>query len=153
MTRISSLVLAMSSLLILTVSMQGQEQGTNVNQLARSHRPSVTVIRQRSAPVILKVSSVKLIAGKPGLVDITLKARGASAVKGYHFHYEEVFVDEYKAGGSVVLDSTSLRSLPHEESLIAHGNAKVEVWVSEVEFVDGSKWKSALIPKLKREGE
>jgi hypothetical protein len=143
----------MISFLILTVSIQGQEQGTNVNHLARSQRPSLTVIQQRNAPVILRVSSVKLIAGKPGLVKITFKARGASAVKGYHFHYEEVFVDEYGAEGTVVLDSTSLRSLPDEESLIGHENAKVEVWVSEVKFMDGSKWESALIPKLKREGK
>jgi len=141
----------MISFLILSVPIQGQEQGATVNPLARSHRPSVTVIRQRSAPVILKVSSVKSIAGKPGLVKITFKAQGASAVKGYHFHYEEVFVDKYGTEGTVVTDSTSLRSLAHEESWIAHENAEVEVWVSAVEFLDGSTWESPLIPKLKRE--
>ena len=111
----------------------------------------MTVIRQQSSPVTLKVSSVESIAGKPGLVRITIKARGASTVKGYHFHYEETFVDEYGAAGSVVTDSTSLRSLPNEESFIARENAEVEVWVSEVEFRDKSTWKSSLIPKLKRE--
>ena len=64
------------------------------------------------APVTLKVSSVKLIAGKAGLVNITPKAQGASAVKGFRFHYEEAFVDEHLAEGSVETDSTSLRSVP-----------------------------------------
>jgi hypothetical protein len=150
MTRISSPVLALISFLILTVPIQGQEQGANVNPLARSRRPSVTVIRQQSAPVILKVASVKSIAGKPGLVQITFKARGASAVKGYHFHYEEVFVDKDGTKGTVVTDSTSLRSLSYEESLNAHENAEIEVWVSGVEFLDGSTWESSLIPKLKQ---
>ena len=53
--------------------------------------------------------------------------------------------------GSVVTDSTSLRTLGREESLNAHENAEIEVWVSEVEFMDGSRWKSPLMPKLNRE--
>ena len=155
MTRILSLVLAVIGSLTLTASIgQCQGQIVNVNHLpSKSRRPSGTVIRQQSSPVTLKASSVESIAGKPGLVKVTIKAQGASAVRGYHFHYEEAFVDRYGAEGSVVIDSTSLRSLPHEESFIAHENAEIEVWVSEVEFLDGATWKSALIPKSKREGK
>ncbi len=150
MLRVSSLVFATVCLLILT-AIQSQEQGTNLSKLPRSQRPSVTVIQQQSAPVTLMVSSIKSIPGKPGLVKLTFKPRGASAVKGYHFHYEEIFVDEYNAEGSVVTDSTSLRSLRNEEEFVAHANGKVEVWVSQVEFVDGSKWQSTLVSKLKAE--
>lgn len=153
MTLIFSLVLAAIGSLNVTASIiHCQGQSANANQQAsKSRRPSVTVIRQPSSPVTLKVSSVESISGKPGLVKITIKARGASTVKGYHFHYEATFVDEYGASGSVVTASTSLRSLPHEESFIAHKNGEVEVWVSAVEFLDKSTWKSSLIPKSKRE--
>lgn len=153
MTLILSLVLATLGSLSVTASIiHCQGQSANVNQQrSKSRRPSVTVIRQQSSPVTLKVSSVESIPGKPGLVKITIKAQVASRVKGYHFHYEEAFVDEHGAAGSVVTDSTSLRSMPHEESFIAHENAEVEIWVSEVAFLDGSTWKSSLIPKLKRE--
>ncbi len=149
MVRVSSLALATVCLLILTVAIQSQEQGTNLSNLPRS--PSVTVIQQQNAAVTLKISSIKSIAGKPGLVKLIFKAQGAAAVKGYHFHYEEMFVDEYGAEASVVTDSTSLRSVRNEEDFVAHANAKIKVWVSEVEFVDGSKWQSTLVPKLKRE--
>ena len=155
MTRLSSLVLATISFLTLTVSVvQCQGRDADRDRLAsKSQRPSVTVIRQQSSPVILKISSVKSIPEKPGLVKITLKAQGAETVKGYHFHYEENFVDKGGTRGSVVTDSTSLRTLGREELLNAHENAEIQVWVSEVEFVDGSRWKSSLVPKLKREGE
>ena len=154
MTRLSSLILA-SSFLTFTVSIvQSQDQGAHSNRLAgRSQRPSVTLIRQQSSVVTLKVSAVKSIPEKPGLVKITFKAKGPKTVKGYHFHYEEKFVDKDGTRGSVVTDSTSLRTLKHEESLIAHENAEIEVWVSEVEFMDGTKWKSSLMPKLNREQE
>ena len=153
MILILSLVLATLGSLCLTDSIvHCHEQSANVaHQGSKSRRPSVTVIRQQSSPVTFKVSSVKSIPGKPGLVKITIKAQAASTVKGYHFHYEEVFVDEHGAAGSVVTESTSLRTLPHEESFIARENADIEIWVSEVEFLDGSTWKSSLIPKLKRE--
>jgi hypothetical protein len=153
MTRLSSLILAMISFLTLTVSIaQSQEQGADSNRLAsRSQRPSVTLIQQQRSPVILKISLVKSIPEKPGLVKITFKAQGAKTVKGYHFHYEENFVDKDGTRGSVVTDSTSLRTLGREESLNAHENAEIEVWVSEVEFMDGSRWKSPLMPKLNRE--
>ena len=149
MTRLSSLILAMISFLTLTVSIvQSQEQGADSNRLAsKSQPPSVTVIQQESSQVILKISPVKSIPEKPGLVKITFKAEGAKTVKGYHFHYEENFVDK-DGSGSVVTDSTSLRTLGREESLHAHENAEIRVWVSEVEYMDGSRWKSALIPKL-----
>ena len=152
MTRLSSLILAMITFLTLTVSIvQSQEPGAGSNRLAsRSQRPSVTLIQQQSSPVILKISQVKSVPEKPGLVKITLKAQGTKTVKGYHFHYEENFVDKDGARGSVVTDSTSLRTLGREESLNAHENAEIEVWVSEVEFMDGSRWKSALMPKLNR---
>jgi len=110
----------------------------------------VTLIQQQSSPVILKISPVKSIPEKPGLVKITFKAEGAKAVRGYHFHYEEKFVDKEGTRGSVVTNSTSLRTLGREESLNAHENAEIEVWVSEVEFMDGSRWKSSLMPKLNR---
>ena len=154
MTRLSSLILTTISFLILTVSIvQSQEQGADSNRLAsRSQRPSLTLIQQQSSPVILKISSVKSIPEKPGLVKITFKATGAKTVKGFHFHYEETFVDKDGAKGSVVIDSTSLRTLGREESLIGHEKAEIEVWVSEVEFMDGSRWKSSLIPKLKSAG-
>jgi len=113
----------------------------------------VTLIQQQSSPVILKISPVKSIPEKPGLVKITFKAKGAKTVKGYHFHYEEKFVDEDGTRGSVVTNSTSLRTLGREESLNAHENAEIEVWVSEVEFMDGSRWKSSLMPKLNRKEE
>ena len=149
MTRLSSLILAMIGFLILTVSIvQSQEQGADSDRRAsRSQRPSVTLIQQQSSPVILRISSVKSIPEKPGLVKITFKAKGAKTVKGYHFHYEENFVDKDGTRGSVMTDSTSLRTLGREESLIAHENAEIEVWVSEVEFMDGSRWKSSLVPK------
>ena len=152
MTRLSSLILAMISFLTLTVSIvQSQEQGAASNRLAsKSQRPSVILIQQQSSPVILKISPVKSIPEKPGLVKITFKAQGAKTVKGYHFHYEENFVDKDGTRGSVVTDSTSLRTLGREESLNAHENAKIEVWVSEVEFMDGSRWKSPLMPKVNR---
>ena len=152
MTRLSSFILAMISFLTLTVSIvQSQEQGADSNRLAsKSERPSVTLIQQQSSPVILKISPVKSIPEQPGLVKITFKAQGAKTVKGYHFHYEENFVDKDGTRGSVVTDSTSLRTLGREESLNAHENAEIEVWVSEVEFMDGSRWKSALMPKLNR---
>jgi hypothetical protein len=145
----------MISFLTLTVSIvQSQEQGADSNRLAsRSQRPFVTVIKQQSSPVILKISHVKSIPEKPGLVKITFKAQGAKTVKGYHFHYEWNFVDKDGTRGSVVTDSTSLRTLGREESLIAHGNAEIEAWVSEVEFMDGSRWKSSLVPKLNRKKE
>ena len=149
MTRLSSLILAMISFLTLTVSIvQSQEQGADSNRRAsRSQRPSVTLIQQQSSQVILKISPLTLIPEKPGLVKITFKAEGAKTVKGYHFHYEENFVDK-EGRGSVVTDSTSLRSLGREETFYAHENAEIRVWVSEVEYMDGSRWKSALIPKL-----
>jgi hypothetical protein len=152
MTRLSSLILAVISFLTLTVSIvQSQEQGADSNRLASgSKRPSVTLIQQQSSPVILKMSTVKSVPEKPGLVKITFKAEGAKTVKGYHFHYEEKFVDKDGARGSVVTNSTSLRTLGREESLNAHENAEIEVWVSEVEFMDGSRWKSSLMPKLNR---
>jgi hypothetical protein len=155
MTRLSSLILAMFSFLTLTVSIvQSQEQGADSNRLASgSKRPSVTLIQQQSSPVILKMSPVKSVPEKPGLVKITFKAEGAKTVKGYHFHYEEKFVDKDGARGSVVTNSTSLRTLGREESLNAHENAEIEVWVSEVEFMDGSRWKSSLMPKLNRKEE
>jgi len=155
MNRILSLVLAVIGTLTVPASIvECQTKGANINPPAsKRQRPSVTVIPQQSAYVTLKVSSVEKIAEKPGLVKITIEAEGASTVKGYHFHYEEVFVDKDRAEGSVVIDSTSLRSLPHKEFFIAHENAQVEVWLSEGEFMDGSKWKSALIPKLKRKGQ
>ena len=155
MTRLSSLILAMIGFLTLTVSIvQSQEQGADSNRLAsRSQRPSVTLIQQQSSQVILKISPIKSIPEKPGLVKITFKAEGAKTVKGYHFHYEENFVDKDGARGSVVTDSTSLRKLGREESFYAHENAEIEVWVSEVEFMDGSGWKSRLMPKLNREEE
>lgn len=155
MTRLSSLILAMISFLTLTVSIvQSQEQGADSNRLASgSQRPSVTLIQQQSSPVILKISPVKSIPEKPGLVKITFKAKGAKTVKGYHFHYEEKFVDKDGTRGSVVTNSTSLRTLGREESLNAHENAEIEVWVSEVEFMDGSRWKSSLMPKLNRKEE
>ena len=155
MTRLSSLVLATISFLTLTASIiQCQGKGADSDRLAgKSQRPSVTVIRQQSSPVTLKISSVKSIPEKPGLVNITFKAQGAETVKGYHFHYEENFVDKDGARGSVVTDSTSLRTLGRGESLNAHENAEIEVWISEVEFTDGSRWKSSLTPKLKREEE
>ncbi|HET6863297.1 MAG TPA: hypothetical protein VFH91_09620, partial [Pyrinomonadaceae bacterium] len=113
MTRLSSLILGMISFLTLTVSIvQSQEQGADSNRLAsRSQHPSVTHIQQPSSPVILKISPVKSIPEKPGLVKITFKAQGAKTVKGYHFHYEENFVDKDGARGSVATDSTSLRTL------------------------------------------
>lgn len=153
MTLILSLVLAtIGSLTVTSSIIHCQGQSANVNQQARkSRRPSVTVIRQQSSPVTLKLSSVESIAGKPGFFKITIKAQGASTVKGYHFHYEETFVDEHGAAGSVVSNSTSLRPLSYEESFIARENGEVEIWVSEVEFRDKSTWKSALIPKSKRE--
>ena len=152
MTRLSSLILAMISFLTLTVAIvQCQEQGADSDRLAsRSQRPSVNLIQQQSSPVILKISSVKSIPEKPGLVKITFKAQGAETVKGYHFHYEENFVDKDGTRGSVVTDSTSLRTLGREESLNARENAEIEMWVSDVEFMDGSRWKSSLTPKLKR---
>lgn len=154
MTRLSSLILAMISFLILTVSIvQSQEQGADSNRLAsRNQRPSVTLIQQQSSQVILKIS-VKSIPEKPGLVKITFKGQGAKTVKGYHFHYEANFVDRDGTRGSAVTDSTSLRTLGREESFIAHENSEIEVWISEVEFMDGSRWKSALIPKLNKEKE
>jgi hypothetical protein len=155
MTQLSSLILAMISFLTLTVSIvQSQEQSADSNRLAsRSQRPSVTLIQQQSSPVILKMSPVKSIPEKPGLVKITFKAKGAKTVKGYHFHYEENFVDKDGTRGSLMTDSTSLRTLGREESLNAHENAEIEVWVSEVEFMDGSRWKSSLMPKLNKEKE
>ena len=155
MTRLSSLTLAMISFLTLTFSIvQSQEQGADSNRLASgSQRPSVTLIQQQSSPVILKISPVESIPEKPGLVKITFKAEGAKTVKGYHFHYEEKFVDKDGARGSVVTNSTSLRTLGREESLNAHENAEIEMWVSEVEFMDGSRWKSSLMPKLNRKEE
>ena len=149
MTRLSSLILATISFLILAVSIvQSQEQGVNTDLLAsKSQRPSVTLVPQQSSPVTLKLS-VESIPDKPGLVKITFKAKGAKTVKGYHFQYEEKFVDQDGARGSIESHSTSLRLLGREESLIAHKNAEVELWVSEVEFMDGSKWKSSLMPKL-----
>lgn len=153
MTRLSSRILSMISCLTLTVSIvQSQEQGAHSNRLARSQRPSVTLIQQQSSPVILKIS-VKSIPEKPGLVKITFKAKGPKTVKGYHYHYEEKFVDKDGARGSIVAHSTSLRTLGYEESFNAHENAEIEVWVSEIEFMDGSRWKSALMPKLNREKE
>lgn len=151
MTRLSSVTFSMISFLTLIVSIvQSPEQGAHSNRLAsRSQRPSVTLIRQQSSPVILKISAIKSIPEKPGLVKITFKAKGAKTIKGYHFHYEENFVAEDGTRGSVVTDSTSLRTLAREESLNAHENAEIEVWVSEVEFMDGSRWKSLLMPKLK----
>lgn len=153
MTLILSLVLAAIGSLTVAASMVPcQEQSTNANQRAsKSRRPSVTLKRQQGSPVTLKVSSVESIPGKPGLVKIIIKAQGASKVRGYHFHYEETFVDEYGAAGSVVTDSTSLRLLPHEEIFVAHANAEIEVWVSVAEFQNGSTWKSSLVPKLKRD--
>ena len=150
MTRLSLLILAMISFLTLTVSeVQSQKQGADSNRTAsRGRRPSVTLVRQQSSPVVLKIS-VKSMPEKPGLVKITFKADGAKTIKGYHFHYEENFVDKDGTRGSVVTDSTSLRTLGREESLIAHEDAEIEVWVSEVEFKDGSRWKSSLMPKLK----
>ena len=154
MALILSFVLATLGSLSATASIiHCQAQSTSVNQRSKSRRPSVTVIRQQSSPVTLKISSVESIPGKTGLVKITIKAQGASTVKGFHFHYEETFVDVHGAAGSVVTNSTSLRSLPHEESFIARENGEVEIWVSEVEFLDGSTWKSSLIPKLKRDPE
>jgi hypothetical protein len=153
MIRLSSLVLAMISFLTLTASIvQCQEQGADSDRLARkSQRPSVTVIQQQSSPVILKISSVKSIPGKPGVVKITFKPKAAKTVKGYHFHYEGNFVGKDGTRGSMVADSTSLRSLGREESFILYENSEIEVWVSEVEFMDGSRWKSSLTPKVKRE--
>ena len=155
MTRLSSLILAMIGFLTLTVSIvQSQEQGADGNRLASSsQRPSVTFIQQEGSQVILKISPVKSIPEKPGLVKITFKAQGPKTVKGYHFHYEENFVDKDGTRGSVVTDSTSLRTLGREESWIAHENAEIKVWVSEVEFMDGSRWTSLLMPKLNREKE
>src|ERR1044072_3886464 len=133
MTRISSPVLVVIAFLTLTVPNRGQEQSANVDAPGKSRRPPVTVIRQPNAPVTLKFS-IKPIPGKPGLVKITFKAEGASGVKGFHFHSEEVFVEKDGAKGSIVSDSTSLRSLRQEESLIAHENSQAELWVSSVEF-------------------
>ena len=150
MTRLSSLILAM--IMTLTVSIvQSQEQADSDHLASRSQRPSVTIIQQQSSPVILKISPVKSIPERPGLVKITFKAQGAKTVKGYHFHYEENFVEKDGTRGSVVTDSTSLRTLGREESLNAHENAEIQVWVSEVEFTDGSSWKSPLMLKLNRE--
>ncbi|HSE24561.1 MAG TPA: hypothetical protein VLB68_23050 [Pyrinomonadaceae bacterium] len=155
MTRLSSLILAMITFLTLTVSIvQSQKQGADSNRLAsRSQRPTVTLIPQQSSSVILKLSPVKPIPENPGLVKITFKAQGPKTVKGFHYHYEENFVDQDGTRGSIVADSTSLRTLGREESLNAHKNAEIELWVSEVEFIDGSRWKSALTPKLNREEE
>ena len=152
MTRLSSCILAMISCLTLTVSIvQSQEQGAQGNRLAvRSQRPSVTLIQQQSSPVILKVS-VKSIPEKPGMVKITFKAKGPKTVRAYQYQYEEKFVDKDGARGSIVAKSTSLRTLGYEESLNAHENAEIEVWVSEIEFMDGSRWISALKPKLNSE--
>lgn len=149
MTRLSSLILAMISFLTLTVSIVQSQESNRV--ASRSQRPSVNLIQQQGSSVILKISRVKSIPEKPGLVEITFKAQGAKTVKGYHFHYEEKFVDKDGARGSVVSKSTSLRVLKREESLIAHENGEIEMWVSEVEFMDGSRWKSSLISKLNRE--
>jgi|SRR5687767_5496477 len=149
MTRLSSLILAM--ILTLTVSIvQSQEQGAHNRLPIRRQRPSVTLIQQQSSSVFLKIS-VKSIPENPGMVKITWKAKGAKTVKGYHYHYEAKFVDKDGARGSVVADSTSLRTLGYEESLNAYENSEIEVWVSEVEFMDGSRWKSSLLPKLNGE--
>jgi hypothetical protein len=154
MTIVLSLVVAViASLSVTTQMIHFQGQSAPVNHLpSKSRRPTVSVVRQTSSPVTLKVTSVQAITGKPGFVRITIKAQGASTVKGYHFHYEEAFVDKYGAAGSVETDSTSLRSLNNEESFIAHENGEVKVWVSVVEFLDQSTWKSVLTPKAKKEG-
>src|ERR1044072_6134996 len=134
MTRISSPVLVVIAFLTLTVPNRGQEQSANVDAPGKSRRPPVTVIWQPNAPVTLKFS-IKPIPGKTGLVKITFKVEGASGVKGFHFlHYEEFFMDKDGAKGIIVSDSTSLRSLRQEESLIAHENSQAELWVSSVEF-------------------
>jgi hypothetical protein len=148
MTRLSSLILAMT----LTVSVvQSQGQDVSRNRLtSKSQRPSVTLVRQQSSPVTLKVS-VASIPEKPGMVKITFKAKGAKTVKGYHYRYEENFVEQDGTKGSIVSESTSLRTLAREESLIAHENAQIEMWVSEVEFKDGSRWKSSVLPKLTKQ--
>ena len=151
---LSLVVAAIASLSVTTSMIHFQGQSAPVNHLSnKGTRPTVTVVRQPSSPVTLEVSSVRSITGKPGFVRITIKAQGASTVKGYHFHYEEAFVDEYGAAGSIETNSTSLRSLNNEESFIAHENGEVKVWVSVVEFLDRSTWKSVLAPKSKKEGQ
>ena len=152
MTRLSLLILFIISLSTLTVPIvQSQEQGAHSGLASKSQRPSVTIISQQGSAVTLKISSLESLPQNPGMVKIAFKAKGPKTVKGYHFHYEENFVDQDGTRGSIVSNSTSLRTLAYEETLNAHVNAEIKVWVSEVEFMDGSKWKSSLIPKLIRE--
>jgi len=152
MTRLSSVILATISFLTLTGAIvESQEQGAHSRVASGSQRPSVTLVRQQASSVTLKISVLAPIPEKPGMVKIAFKAKGPKTVKGYHFHYEENFVDLNGTRGSIVSESTSLRTLGREESMYAHVNAEIKVWVSEVEFMDGSRWKSSLIPKLSGE--
>jgi hypothetical protein len=153
MTRNLSLLFAV--IVFFTISSaQSQKQDAEISRSARkAYYPAVTVVKQPSSPVTLKLTSIKAMPDRPGMVKMTFKAEGAPTVKGYHFHYEEVFVDEHGAKGSVMTESTSLRVVPYEESLIARENSKVEIWVSEVEYKDGARWKSPLVPKLMKEGK
>jgi hypothetical protein len=119
--------------------------------LQNAKQPSVTIKNQQSAPLSFRLVTVEPLPDKPKMVKIILRveAKAAQFIKQYSVHYEEVWKDQESGDGSLVSDLSSPNRPPHDLTFIARESARVELWLSSVEFVDGAEWKSRLNSSVK----
>jgi hypothetical protein len=107
-------------------------------------------IEQINEPVKLVHSSTKMIPDANHLVNLSfaVELNTVKPIRSYHVHFEQEFEDRKYGSTPIVVNSemTIENSVASRKGVTfsCRRDAKAKVWVSIVEFEDGTIWKAEL---------
>lgn len=117
--------------------------------------PSIVQINE---PIRLRLSSTEPIPNANHLVNLSfsVELNAAKPIRSFRVHFEQEFEDQKITTVPIVVTSEMTVEDPADHKSVTFScgrNAKAKVWVSVVEFADGTIWKADLSKLAETQGK